>query len=239
LLGVRHEAELPHVQTGVPQEPHAWDEDTFYTLVEVIHDLVARPRMRSWDGGGGSGCGCGCGCGCGWHYSAFAVAPGRHLYRWRVNRLLDRFDAGLQLAANGQAPAGSFPSPTTDGPCWWSKRSPPPPTPATSRTRSRSFAVGAPAPRTSGRGRGASPEDKRSAIVTLIRIRERNRALLKTQLFSKDEGALFQIANEFDLRHSTAMQKTEYDDASLDWLFWWYLATIELTHRLSARQVSS
>jgi len=201
-----------------PLEPHAWDEDTFCTLVEVVHDLVARPRMRWWDSG----------CDCDWHYSAFAVAPGRDLYRWRVNRLLDRFDAGLQLAANGHD-AGRLVSLVDDGRALLVEQA----LASSTDTGDVAHAIAL------FRGRAASPKDKRSAIVTLIRILERNRALLKAQLFSKDEGALFQIANEFDLRHSTAMQKTEYDDAFLDWLFWWYLATIELTHRLSARQVSS
>jgi hypothetical protein len=29
-----------------PLEPNEWDQDTFYGLVEVFHDLVARPRKR-------------------------------------------------------------------------------------------------------------------------------------------------------------------------------------------------
>lgn len=48
-----------------PLRPEAWDEDTFYGLIEVIHDLVARPRERSWHDYGR----------CGWHYSEFAVVP--------------------------------------------------------------------------------------------------------------------------------------------------------------------
>lgn len=44
---------------------------------------------------------------------------------------------------------------------------------------------------------------KRSAIVTLAGILEERRALLKDRL-GKDEGALFEIANRYDLRHRKA-----------------------------------
>jgi hypothetical protein len=80
------------------------------------------------------------------------------------------------------------------------------------------------------RGRDTSAESKRSAIFNLARILEERRALIKEHLHKKDEGALFQIANSFDLRHSNASQQREYDEAFLDWIFWWYLATVELTN---------
>ena len=55
-------------------------------------------------------------------------------------------------------------------------------------------------------------------------------------LFTADEDALFHIANKFDLRHRNDKQHTDYNPAFRDWVFWWYLATIELTDRLIARQ---
>ena len=51
------------------------------------------------------------------------------------------------------------------------------------------------------RGRAVSREEKRSAIVTLARLLEERRPLVEAALNKKDAGALFQIANEFDLRH--------------------------------------
>jgi hypothetical protein len=74
-------------------------------------------------------------------------------------------------------------------------------------------------------------------VTALARILEQRRQLLKTHLFSKDEGALFQIANEFDIRHSNERQREEYDDVFLDWTFWWYIATIELCDQLDSREV--
>lgn len=54
-----------------PLRPDQWDTDTFYDLVEVFHDLAARPRRRhwhSWDN-------------CGWHFGDFATDIGRAVYR--------------------------------------------------------------------------------------------------------------------------------------------------------------
>ncbi len=67
---------------------------------------------------------------------------------------------------------------------------------------------------------------------------EERRALLKEALVSKDGGALFQIANGFAIRHNRAGQQGDYDPAFLDWVFWWYLATIKLTDQLLDRQAS-
>jgi hypothetical protein len=66
-------------------------------------------------------------------------------------------------------------------------------------------------------------------------VLEERRALLKGVLYSGDEGALFEIANKFAIRHEGERQKSEYDPVFLDWIFWWYLATIELTDRVIAR----
>lgn len=62
-------------------------------------------------------------------------------------------------------------------------------------------------------------------------------ALIQGRLHKKDEGALFQIANGFDLRHRNARQQGEYDGEFLDWILWWYLATVELTNRLIASRI--
>jgi hypothetical protein len=71
-------------------------------------------------------------------------------------------------------------------------------------------------------------EERRSAVITLAGLLEERRDLLRAELLTKDEGALFQIANAFAIRHQRADQRGDYDSAFLDWLFWWYLGTVEL-----------
>jgi hypothetical protein len=49
-----------------PLQPETWSDDLFYDLIEVFHDLVARPRTRSphsWNQ-------------CGWHFGEFATDIG-------------------------------------------------------------------------------------------------------------------------------------------------------------------
>ncbi len=131
-----------------PLDPRDWDDDTFYSLVEVVHDLVARPRHRWWHDYSR----------CGWHYSAFAVAPGRALYRWRVNRLLARLDVSLELASDGEDAGRLVRTARDGGSNWWTKplaraqRSE-----VRSRMPSRSGAAAAPPRRTSGRLSSHSP----------------------------------------------------------------------------------
>lgn len=89
------------------------------------------------------------------------------------------------------------------------------------------------------RAREASRHQQRSAIVALAGILEHRRALLKEELPRKDEAPLFEIANKFDLRHRKPDQHADYDDAFLEWVFYWYLATVHLTNQLLVRQHAS
>jgi RNA-directed DNA polymerase len=75
-------------------------------------------------------------------------------------------------------------------------------------------------------------EDIRSAVRELAVILEERRQLIKQELISSDEGALFNIANNFDVRHRNTDQKSDYRLEFLDWIFWWYLHTVDLTERI-------
>ncbi|WP_344384659.1 hypothetical protein [Streptomyces thermolineatus] len=195
-----------------PLAPETWDKDTFYGLIEVLHDLVSRPRMRRYHDY----------CSCGWHHSEFHNGPARILYRTKVNELLRAAGVQYELAAEGED-LGRLVAVTDDARSQLVHRalhdSPPDVTPDVRHAIALY------------RSRDASSESKRSAIFNLGRVLEERRALIKDQL-GKDEGALFEIANRFDLRHRRADQRGEYDEAFLDWIFWWYLGTVELTNEL-------
>ncbi|MET7714833.1 hypothetical protein [Streptomyces sp. NPDC005407] len=198
-----------------PLAPETWDEDTFYGLIEVFHDLVSRPRMRRFHSYGS----------CGWHHSEFHNGPARILYRWKINELLHSAGVEYELAAEGED-LGRLVAVTDDARRQLVHRalddSPPD---ITVRIR-HAIAL--------FRARDTSTEGKRSAIVTLAGILEERRALIKERIGKPDEGALFEIANRYDLRHRRADQRGDYDELFLDWIYWWYLATVELTNRLIA-----
>jgi hypothetical protein len=196
------------------------DLDVFMDVIEVLGEFVAAPQSRSIHSFGG----------CGWHHRDFNIQMGRDVYFWLINRLLDRTSIDLRLATSGEDRGrlieahgdarNDLVAATIGG--------------ADEDTRSPiEHAVAL------FRRRGANVEDKRSACTTLAGVLELRRSLLKEELYRRDEGALFQIANEFDVRHRNESQKNDYDPIFLDWIFWWYLGTIELTDRIAARQAES
>jgi hypothetical protein len=149
------------------------------------------------------------------------------LYRWRVNQLLASGEIQFRLAEDGED-VGRLVRVVDSARAELLERVLATPEPAAHGRVEHAIAL--------FRARAATEHDKRSAIVALANVLEDRRKLLKTSLFSDDEGALFHIANKFDLRHRNDKQHTDYDPAFRDWVFWWYLATIELTDRLLARQ---
>lgn len=211
---IEHEIGVPHIWPLAEQK--LADKDLLCDVIEVLHDLVARPGSRSAHTYGG----------CGWHHSDFSIETGRTIYRWRVNQLLDRSDLGLQLADDGDD-AGRL---------------------VAVSDQAREDLLHTMLERHENetgdqlrhavalfRARGADRQQKRSAVVALGSILEERRALIRSTMMSKDEDALFLIANKFNIRHQNSAQQKDYNPAFLDWIFWWYLATIDLTDQISAR----
>jgi hypothetical protein len=199
--------------TGVEQD---WSEDLFFDVIEALHDLVARPRWRGWHEYDQH-----------WDYRDFARTPGQAVYQWKVNEVLGRSEVQLQLAADGEDMGRLVHSAGDDRDELVHRAL----AGAVDTRDERAHAVSL------FRARTAGVPEKRSAIVTLAGLLEqRRRGVLEVELIKGDSGALFDIANNFDLRHRRAGQRTDYDPAFLDWIFWWYLATLELTDRLLTRR---
>jgi len=211
------EAELGR-RVGKPSlwtsETSEWDEADLCDFIEVFHDLAARPtsgRFHPFSG-------------CGWHPTKFSRHSGQALYRWRVNRLLDDSQLELRLAEQGEDVGRMVRSMPGELETLQDE--------ALQLTNDADEIAHAVA---QFRHRAASRAEKRSAVVDLAGVLEKRRPLINSEFLSGDENALFQIANNFDLRHRRANQKDDYADEYLDWIFYWYLATIQLTDRLSVR----
>jgi hypothetical protein len=190
--------------------------DTVLDSIEVLHQLVARPRSWTSHNYGG----------CPGHPEHFNVGAGQLLFRYQVNTLLARSSLGVRLAESG--PNQGLLVDVVPGsrevlvePDRWI---------ADVSKTSLEHAIGL------FTRHGSSREDKKSAIVVLAGVLEERRKQVKTELASADESVLFEIANKFGLRHQNGSQQTGYRDEFLDWIFWWYLATIELLTRLSSGQ---
>ncbi len=187
----------------------SWDDDTLFDMVEFLDRTVsAGAKGRFHDFGG-----------CGWHYSHFDRSVGQAEYREKVNRILGRYGDGFELTAGGQVER-RLPQQVADL--------------ATSSgiQESSDEAHIAEALR---KYRSRAGLDRRDAVRDLADVLEALRPTVKEHLFSKDEGALFQIANQFWVRHNNPDQRKEYNhDAWWDWLFHLYLSSIRLVQRLEA-----
>lgn len=194
----------------------AQDTELFLDLIEVLYDLVSAPQTRHHHSYGG----------CGWHHGDFSTRVGRAVYVWEVNRLLARSILRYRLSDTGEdrgrvvtvsnEPLSELATTLAD-----------PGQDLTEGTVPHAIAL--------FRARGAGRPEKRSACVALAGILEERRNLLKQHLLRADEGALFEIANRFAIRHQNAQQMANYDDDFLDWIFWTYLSTINLTNHLLDR----
>lgn len=80
-------------------------------------------------------------------------------------------------------------------------------------------------------------DDRRDALRELADVLEYLRPDIKKVLASKDESDLFNIANNFGIRHHNVDQKVDYDKAIwYSWIFYYYLATIHAALRLIAKK---
>ena len=194
-----------------------WTVDDLCDVVEVLHDLVARPTEEQYHDFGG----------CGWHPVRSSIPSGRRVLSYFVNEILDASVLNLRLAETGED-AGCV---VRTGP-------------DEMRTLVDEVIEVHHEPRDEVthaiamfRERGASRNDQRLAIVALARVLEERRPLIKSKLQSKDEGTLFNPANNSALRHNDGKQAVAYGDEFLSWIFYYYLATIQLTDDLLAREL--
>jgi hypothetical protein len=191
------------------------DEPMTLRAVLALHDYVGRPRTRTQLQVPGS-----------WRSANFSTDTGSALYRWKVNTILSTLGMSLMLVISVDGTA-RFTDRIDDARAALI---------STMLTRSRGTqhadVIHAIALFTQD---NASRATKRSACITLAGVLEENRALLKNKLANKDERDLFRVANQFAIRHQNSLQQGGYDDLFLDWIFWWYLATIDLTDGLNRR----
>ncbi|MGW4817168.1 hypothetical protein ACWEPB_36750 [Kitasatospora cineracea] len=190
--------------------------DDLCDVIEYLADQVRRPLRRRFHNYAG----------CGWHYDGYSAERGLQVYRWRVNQILSQSALGLSLTEHGRLEMVA-PSAVED---------------LVAAVRAAENVHDADDMElehalSQFRARGASEMDRRQAVIALAGVLERRRGLVKEHLLSKDEGSLFQIANQFGIRHQDAKQQKEYDaELYLEWIFYWYVATINLTNRIVAAQ---
>jgi len=181
----------------------SWPEDTFMDAIEFLYDHVSKPveprYFHDWSE-------------CGYHDKNFDSAAGRELYRSEVNDILRLLESGWELSVEGEvlrrldAPVRELLERTL---------------PVSSSVQGRVDAA-----IRKFRLRASSRDDRRDAVRDLVDVLEFLRPQLKQVMTQKDDGLLFDMANNFGIRHFNDKQHAEYDAIWLSWMFHFLLATI-------------
>ena len=204
LLAIRKEGLWP-VQDKAP----FYKEDDFFDVVEFLYQHVSKPidgTMHSYAQ-------------CGMHWETFNQTLGRVEFRTKVNAVLAHYEHRYELSPEGDIlhkPEAGF-EPIFDADLPTSDKN------VLSRISAATLRY---------RRYGSTIDDRRQAVRDLADVLEYLRPKVKALLTSADEKDLFNIANNFGVRHHNDKQRTAYDTSIwLSWMFYFYLATIHVVLR--------
>ena len=192
------------------------DELSLFTVIEVLHDCASEPRedgasFHDWSN-------------CGWHYTKFNQPLGQTEWRKAINAFLPSYGQGFRLSNDGEVEAigASGLRELMDD----------------SFVRSPGNIDEAKVERAVKRFRHAlsNQDDRKDALRDLADVLENHRTRIGELVGNRDEGALFNIANNFAIRHHNDRQKTEYGPEMQTWIFHTYLAMTHLVLGLGKRE---
>ncbi len=185
----------------------AFNEIKLFSIIEFIFDYVSEPKEgkhHDWNT-------------CGWHYRKFDPINAKKEYIVQVNDLLKHYNNGYELSDEGYIrqipPTGMEPLLSASSYVTNDQKN------IDNRIQCaiRQFTR-----------YGATLEDKKGALCELGGVLE---FLRKSELTidSKDDDALFNILNNFDIRHHNKIQQKEYcRDIWYDYFFFTFLASIQV-----------
>lgn len=188
-----------------------YSEDDIFDVIEFIFDFISKPVEGNFHSHGD----------CGWHYHTFDKEAGQKEFRNEINIILVDYSTGFELSDNGEilklvekglenliiADLPSYDLDNVEG-----------------RVE---LAI------TKFRRYRSTMDDRRDAIRDLVDVFEYLRPKVKQVLTSSDESDLFNLANNFGIRHHNHDQKINYDKAIwFSWMFYYYLSSIHACLRL-------
>ncbi len=194
------------------------EEDKLFDLIEYFHRHVSEGieeenAFHVWEDSP-----------CGWHYSSFDPGPAQALFRKRMNRPLRHYRGGFRVNKDSQVEHTA-----DEGFDQLLDASLPTKDPDIDRLVAGAIAL--------YRNRARTDEHLRLAVRELCDVLEKLRPAVKAEMLRGDEGALFQIANQFSIRHLNERQKGNYDSTIWhQWMFYVNLATIHVITRLMNRK---
>ncbi|GLQ18578.1 hypothetical protein [Maritalea porphyrae] len=186
-----------------------YNEEDVFDVIEFLHDKASFPT-KGWHHDYME---------CGWHYTEFDAAKGKARFRNHVNGLLAHYLNGYRLNEEGEIEE----LPETGLGSLLDARLPPKSENIENQVNSaiRKYRL-----------RSSTFEDRKDAVRELADAFEFIRPKLKKVMVKNDEMALFDLLNNFSIRHHNHKQKTNYDQAIWhSWMFYFFLATIHAAMR--------
>lgn len=192
-----------------------YTEDDFFDVIEFLHDHCSKGlngHYHNWNN-------------CGYHYEEFNDIEGQKHFREQLNPILREYKDGFEisesgeiliLSDNGLSNLFEVDIPTTD---------------KDNISNKINSAI------LKFRRHKSTLDDRREAIRELADVLEFIRPSIKEHLNKKDENDIFNIANNFGIRHHNKDQQTEYDKAIwYSWIFYYYLATLHAVLRMTNKK---
>lgn len=219
---IKHEAAVALTFQPFPitkWSPEEITEDNIFDTIEFLFDHVSKPgewRQMTTDSG--------------WNYSdydCYDEKVGQQEFRNKVNIILSEYKQGYELSEEGIVLAKG-----TDGLQHILDAEIIPYDEVNVDQKVRNAII-------KWRNRHLSLSEKKEAIRELADVFEWLKKIkgLGIVLDGKDDSALFDIANNFSIRHHNPKQKTNYDQSIwYAWIFHFYLATYHAAIRLLIKQ---
>jgi len=187
----------------------SYSEDDFFDVIEFLYDYVSKPMKGQYHGYND----------CGMHWDEFDKKQGEVEYVKKINAMLSCYSSGFEMSVSGEVlhkPESGFEG-IFD---------------AEIPTENENIIKRINSAKTKYLGRCSTLDDRRYAVNDLAHVLEYIKKDIQSFLTSKDESGLFNIANNFGIRHHNDKQKTSYDmNLWLSWMFYFFLATIHVVLR--------
>lgn len=204
LISVRKEDIWP-IQTYA----HNYSEDDLFDMIEFLYLHVSKPidgNYHSWND-------------CGMHWETFNKLEGQVEFIKKINSILEMYSEPYVLSKSGEilhkVEKGFEKIFAAEVP-----------------TKEPTIQNRIDAAVNKYRRHNSSIDDRRQAVRDLADVLEFLRPQAKLLISNKDESDLFNIANNFGIRHLNEKQKTNYDAAIwLSWMFYIFLSTIHVLLR--------
>ena len=188
-------------------EEGLYTEDDIFDLIEFLFDCVAKPiegRMHSYNN-------------CGYHVSKVDGPAGEAEFRAEINEILALYGSGYELAGDGEEaqirilPASGMQELVqTELPKYDPENVENKVVAATNRFLSRH----------------SSHEERKEAVRALADVLEFLAPQIKAHFTTTEKSTLFNLINNFGIRHHNQIQQKDYDPVWLNWMYYFFLATI-------------